>query len=123
MGGIHDLLMDCPVDAVWELASDWANWQRWRPGKPTFELREGENRKAGCLRYAANGRRLPGAWVNERLLAIDNEKHFLSYSVEENEVLGGLSGYIAKVQVITQASHEAIVCCQNELFFHILCDS
>ncbi|KAG0598450.1 hypothetical protein M758_12G074700 [Ceratodon purpureus] len=97
-GGVEDVLMDCPVDAVWELASDWANWQRWWPGNPTFELREGENRKAGCLRYAANVRSLPGAWVNERLLAIDNEKHCFSYTVEANEVYGGLTGYIAKAQ-------------------------
>lgn len=103
-GGIKDLLMHFPVDAAWELASDWTNGQRWWPGNPKVELREGENRKPGCLRYVAGVRNLPGVWCHERLVAIDNENHFFLYRVEENEIYGGLRGYIARAQVISNLS-------------------
>ncbi|XP_073386824.1 lachrymatory-factor synthase-like isoform X2 [Physcomitrium patens] len=58
-GGITGMLLDCPVEAAWELASDRVNWHGWFPGNSKFELREGENRKPGCLRYIASISNVP----------------------------------------------------------------
>lgn len=60
------------------------------------ELKEGENRKPGCLRFAEAE---AGMWNNERLRAIDNANYYLTYTVEESVFCGGLRNYVARVQV------------------------
>jgi len=98
-GGVKPMTLDCPVGILWDLCSDWAHWDRFYPSTDfqfKTELKEGENRKVGCMRYAEVA---AGVWTNERLLAIDNANYYLSYNMEENMFCGGLSNYIAKVQV------------------------
>lgn len=98
-GGLKSMTLDCPRSSLWDLASDWAHWDRFYPSTDSqfiCELKEGENRKAGCLRYAKLNAE---TWTNERLLAIDNENHYFSYNMEDNMFCGGLKGYVAKAQV------------------------
>lgn len=90
------MLLDCPLDIAWDLFSDWGNWgRRWQTASLVSELREGVNRKQGCKRFV----QYPEWFLTERILEIDNEKHFCSYNFEENDVLGGMIGYVACIQV------------------------
>lgn len=58
---------------------------------PVFmEHRGGEHRKPSCARFI----QYPEMSLIERALEIDNEKHFLSYTLDENDVLGGIKGFV-----------------------------
>lgn len=107
-GGLKDMHLNCPVSVLWDFVADWAHWDRFYPSSPDFpmvsELREGENRKVGCLRYAELA---PNTWTNERLLALDHANHYFSYNMEQNTFCGGLRNYIAKVQVIQELEFKA----------------
>jgi len=83
------------------LFSDWANAGRWYSLPDVCELREGENRKPGCLRVL----QYPNLCLYERILQIDNEKHLLSYSIEANDVLGGMKGFVGTVEVRTYVTN------------------
>lgn len=93
-GGIRDLVLDCPMETAWDLFSDWINWGQWFSQPDVVELLEGENRKPGCLRLV----QYPDIFLHERILQIDNEKHLLSYSIEGNNVLGGMKGYSGTIE-------------------------
>lgn len=101
-GGLKPMTLDAPVEIVWDLSADWANWQQFVPSQPDFplvaELIEGENRKLGCVRHADLA---PDVWTEERLIAIDNVSHYFSYNMEKNMFAGGIQGYINRVQVTT----------------------
>jgi len=87
---------------LWDLITDWGRWDRFYPQDPGFQVTshvvEGENRKLGCVRY---GQLAVDKFSYERLIAIDNDKHYLSYNMEENNLCDGLRNYVAKVQVCT----------------------
>lgn len=64
---------------------------------PVFmEHRGGEHRKPSCARFI----QYPEMSLIERALEIDNEKHFLSYTLDENDVLGGIKGFVGYAEVI-----------------------
>ncbi|KAG0554190.1 hypothetical protein KC19_12G071000 [Ceratodon purpureus] len=91
--GIKGVVMNCPLDVTWDLFSDWGNW-RWQTSSLLCEQREGESRKPGSLRFL----KYPDFWLFERILEVDNEKHILSYSIEENSVFGGIKGFSGCIQ-------------------------
>ncbi|KAG0581673.1 hypothetical protein KC19_4G270700 [Ceratodon purpureus] len=99
-GGLEPMRLDCKTELLWELAADWAHWDRFYPSAPDFPmvstLMQGVNRSANCKRYAEVAK---GSWTTERLLAIDNDDHYFSYNMEENVFCGGLKNYVAKVKV------------------------
>lgn len=95
--GIKNTLLDCPVEAAWDLVADWGRWSWYTPAD-TVEHTDGEHRKAGCVRVV----RYPtGMWVKERALVIDNENRYLSFGLEENNAFGGLKGFIAWTVVLS----------------------
>lgn len=100
-GGIQPRTMDCSLDTVWDLITDWGRWDRFYPQdlSPAFQvssrLEQGENGKLGCVRYADLA---PKTYSHERLIAVDNDKHYLSYNMEDNNLYGGLRNYVAKVK-------------------------
>jgi len=71
---------------------------KWVPTISVNRLVEGEANVVGCLRYYKGSGTI---WVRERLLEMDEAKHYMSYRMEENHFVfpQGFQGYVAKVQV------------------------
>jgi len=96
-GGVH-LLLNCNLDAAWRLQSDFMGLPKWVPTISVSRLVEGEANAVGCLRYCKGSGTI---WVRERLLEMDEAKHYMSYRMEENHFVfpQGFQGYVAKVQL------------------------
>ncbi|XP_024361992.1 uncharacterized protein [Physcomitrium patens] len=91
-GSLNEFPLDCTLYAAWDLFSDWSHWDRFRSGKIVAELREGENRKPGAVRF--HDYPDDGFWITERLLTIDEDEHTLSFNIENHTFLGGaMTGY------------------------------
>lgn len=96
-GGVH-LVLNCNLDAAWSLLSDFMGLPKWAPTITVSRLVEGEANAVGCVRFCKGG---STTWVHERLLELDEAKHYMSYRMEENHFVfpQGFQGYVAKVQL------------------------
>lgn len=102
-GSLNEFPLDCTLYAAWDLFSDWSHWDRFRSGKIVAELREGENRKPGAVRF--HDYPDDGFWITERLLTIDEDEHTLSFDIENHTFLGGaMTGYNGWVKVKSETA-------------------
>lgn len=92
------------VDQIWPLLKDFFNFHRWFPTLATCYGIHGANGEPGCIRYCS-GSSIPSkgdhkavSWSKERLLAVDDANHSLSYEIVESNI--GFSSYVSTVRVV-----------------------
>jgi hypothetical protein len=74
-------VIDAPVEALWDLVSDFSNVVRWHPDVTECRIVSGSSAEAGAERII---RLRNGMAIRERLVAISPEHHFYTYSVIES---------------------------------------
>jgi hypothetical protein len=73
-------VIDAPVEAVWELVSDFSNVVPWHPDVTECRIVSGSSTEAGAVRRL---RLRNGVSIRGRLIAISPQDRFYTYSVTE----------------------------------------
>ncbi|XP_034204547.1 lachrymatory-factor synthase [Prunus dulcis] len=89
------------VDQIWPLLKDF---HQWFPTLATCYGVRGANGEPGCIRYCS-GSSIPSkgdhkavSWSKERLVAVDDADHSLSYEIVESHI--GFKSYVSTVRVV-----------------------
>ncbi|XP_048436110.1 lachrymatory-factor synthase-like [Pyrus x bretschneideri] len=97
-------LKDATVDQIWPLFKDFFNFHRWFPTLATCHGIHGANGEPGCIRYCS-GFSIPSksgeksvSWSKERLIAVDDADHSLSYEIVESNI--GFNSYVATFRIV-----------------------
>ncbi len=77
----HTEIINAPIDALWQLVSDFNNVSRWHPDVADSRIEAGPDKDAHPVR-AIHLR--DGTPLKEQLLAISNTDHSYTYSVIES---------------------------------------
>jgi len=73
-------VIDAPLDEVWTVIRDFNGLPKWLPGIKGSEIKgNGPADAIGAVRVMDIG--TPGREVQEKLLALDDDAHFCTYSV------------------------------------------
>ena len=75
------IVIDAPVEAVWQVARDFNGLPNWLPGVAASAIADGRDADTvGCVRLLTLAN---GAACSERLLALDDSRYLVSYSFVE----------------------------------------
>ena len=74
-------VIDAPVEALWDLVSDFSNVVRWHPDVTECRIVSGSSTEAGAVRRL---RLRNGVSIRGRLIAISPQDRFYTYSVIES---------------------------------------
>lgn len=104
---VSSAVIPAPVDTVWPVLRDFGDMVGWMPGVVRCTIEDGlQGSVVGCVRsfHVAE----PPVDVRERLLALDDHRHAVTYTIVEIPL--PIEHYIAHAQLhrITQTDHTFI---------------
>jgi len=89
-------VIDAPIDDVWARVRDFNALPDWHPAIAESRIEEGQpSDRVGCVRdftFKAGGR------IRERLLALDDVDHSVTYSILESPM--PVEGYVARLRLL-----------------------
>ncbi|MGV1793964.1 SRPBCC family protein [Rhizobium sp. A37_96] len=89
-------VIDAPIEAVWEVVRDFNGLPNWHPAIAGSEIEGGlSSSEVGCIR---SFHLTDGAHVRERLLALSNCDHSLSYSFVKPAF--PVKNYVASIRLL-----------------------
>jgi len=89
-------VFDAPVATVWSIIRDFNDWPRWLPIIGSSEIEDGlPSNAVGCVRTL---RLPPEGLARERLLALDDHTHTITYAVEETTSVA-MRDYVATIRL------------------------
>lgn len=103
-GKVSTRLTKATADQIWPLFKDFFNIHKWFPGSPSCSGIYGTNGKPGCIRYCSgfsiqpDTEKQPDNWAKERLTAVDDAEHSLSYEIVDSNL--GFTSYVSKVKIV-----------------------
>ncbi|CAB4266463.1 unnamed protein product [Prunus armeniaca] len=92
------------VDQIWPLLKDFFNFHQLFPTLANCYSVQGANGEPGCIRYCSGssipskGDHMAVSWSKERLVAVDDADHSLSYEIVESHI--GFKSYVPTVRVV-----------------------
>ncbi|MGH6649016.1 SRPBCC family protein [Aquabacterium sp.] len=72
-------VIEADINPVWKLVREFNGFPKWHPAVVRSEIEDGREEDAvGCVRsFELNN----GAWIRERLCALDDTAHSVSYTI------------------------------------------
>ncbi|KAM1022419.1 hypothetical protein ACFX13_044071 [Malus domestica] len=97
-------LKDATVDQIWPLCKDFFYFHKWFPTlAPCYGI-HGTNGEPGYIRHCSlfsipskSGEKFV-SWSKERLIAIDDPDHSLSYKIVESNI--GFKSYVSTFRIV-----------------------
>lgn len=94
-------IVDAPIESVWNVVRDFNGLPDWIPIVTDSEIEDGcESDSIGCVRSFHLD---DGSHVRERLLALDDHNHSLTYNFETPAF--PVEDYLAKISLLPVSSH------------------
>ncbi|MEM9045220.1 MAG: SRPBCC family protein [Pseudomonadota bacterium] len=92
---VRSIVLDAPVEAVWEVIRDFNGHDRWHPAVAESHVERGQpSDQVGCVR---NFRLVGGENLREQLLALSDMEQAFSYCLLDTPV--PLFNYVAHVRL------------------------